>query len=170
MPFAAESFDFIWCLGVLHHLGDPEAGFEELTRRLAPRGRLLVYVYSRPTQKGVRSLGLTAATLLRRFTVRFPHPMLRALCAPLAGLLYLCVVVPGRLGQLTSIGPLERLPLQTYRGRPLRSLWLDTFDRLSAPLEKRYVWEEIEPWFQKAGLEVEAVREDAGLIVLARRP
>ena len=102
--------------------------------------------------------------------MRLPHPLLRVLCAPLAGFLYLSLVVPGRLGDVASIKRLARLPLQTYRGSPLRSLWLDTFDRLSAPLEKRYVWDEIEPWFRRAGLEVEAVREDAGLIVLARRP
>lgn len=169
MPFGRAAFDFVWCLGVLHHLEDPEAGFDALVERLAPGGRLLVYLYSRPEEVGVRSAGLAAAALLRRITVRLPHPVLRVLCAPLAVLLYLCLVWPGRLGDVVSMKRLGRLPLQTYRGRPLRSLWLDTFDRLSAPLEKRYVWAEIEPWFRRAGLEVEAVREDAGLIVLARR-
>lgn len=169
MPLAQGSFDVIWCLGVLHHLVDPQRGFNELVRRLAPQGLLLIYVYSRSSGRGVRAFGLGMATLLRKITVKLPHPLLRVLCAPLAGLLYLTFVVPGRLGGVMPLRALDRLPLQTYRGRPLRSLWLDTFDRLSAPIEKRYLWHEIEPWFRAAGLEVEAVREDAGLIVLARK-
>ena len=35
-PFAPESFDFISSLGVLHHLDDPFAGFEQLLTYLAP--------------------------------------------------------------------------------------------------------------------------------------
>lgn len=170
MPLAPASFDFIWCLGVLHHLVDPEEGFRELDARLAPGGYLLIHVYSRASEKGVRAAGLKIAAALRRVTVKLPHPVLRALSVPLASLLYLTFVLPGRLGDATSLKPLARLPLQTYRGRPLRSLWLDTFDRLSAPIEKRYLWHEIEPWFQAAGLDVQAVREDAGLVVLARKP
>ena len=51
-----------------------------------------------------------------------------------------------------------------------RYLWLDTFDRLSAPLEARYTWEDLAPWFERAGLAVDAVRDDAGLFITAHRP
>ena len=57
-----------------------------------------------------------------------------------------------------------------YRGKPFRSLFLDTFDRLSAPVEHRYVWDELAPWFADEGLVVDAVREEAGWFVLATRP
>lgn len=170
MPFGPETFEFISCLGVLHHLTDPERGFQELATRLVRGGRLLIYVYSRASARGARAAGLATASFIRGVTVRFPPALLRTLSAPLASLLYVTFVLPGRLGDWLGLRPLSTLPLQTYRGRPVRSLWLDTFDRLSAPLERRYLWEELEPWFQRAGLEVEAVREDAGLIVLARRP
>lgn len=169
IPFKGGSFGFIWCLGVLHHLADPEAGFDALVSRLRPGGRLLVYVYSRATGQRARSIGLTLATLVRKVTVHLPHPLLRFLSGPIAGILYSVVVFPGWLGGRLGVAALENLPLQTYRGRPLRSLWLDTFDRLSAPLERRYVWSDIEPWFRGAGMVVESVREDAGLIVLARK-
>jgi len=169
-PFPDRSFGFVSCLGVLHHLGDPAAGFRALTRLLAPGGTLLVYLYSRPESAGVRATGLHAATALRRVSVRIPHPLLRLLAAPLAAALYLSVVVPGRIGDTTGIAPLSRLPLSIYRGQPVRSLWLDTFDRLSAPLERRYTWSELEPWYAEAGLTVRAVREDAGLYIVAERP
>ncbi len=54
-PFASGSFDFVSSLGVLHHLDDPRAGFERLLTYLAPGGRILLYLYSRPATPGVRA-------------------------------------------------------------------------------------------------------------------
>jgi hypothetical protein len=78
--------------------------------------------------------------------------------------------VPGRIGEMLHWTRLESLPLAPYRGRPPRVLWLDTFDRLSAPVEHRFVWEEVAPWFAEAGLHVLAVREYGGLVIVAERP
>ena len=169
-PLAAESFDFISCLGVLHHLADPRAGFDSLVRLLAPGGMLLVYLYSRPDPGTVRALALGSSAALRKLTVHLPHRVTRALAAPIAAALYATVVLPGHLGAKAGIRRLDGLPLVTYRGRPGRSLWLDTFDRLSAPIEKRYVWDEVRPWYEGSGLAVEAVSERGGLVILARRP
>jgi SAM-dependent methyltransferase len=169
-PFSDRSFDFVSCLGVLHHLAAPEEGFRTLARLLAPGGRMLMYLYSRPERLSLRSVGLAAATGLRRLTVRLPHPLLRRLSFPVAALLYAGLVVPGAVGARLGAPPLSRLPLSAYRGKPFRSLWLDTFDRLSAPIEHRYVWTDVEPWFGAAGLRVERVRDEAGLFVVARKP
>jgi SAM-dependent methyltransferase len=169
VPFADETFDFVTCLGVLHHLSDPEAGFRALTRLLAPNGRLFVYLYSRPSRFNLRALALRVATALRRVTTRLPHGLLRVLCAPLGFLLYVAFVVPGRVGEALRIPGLRSLPLHAYRRRPVRSLWLDTFDRLSAPVEHRYVLSDVEPWFERAGVRIESARDDAGLFILGRR-
>jgi SAM-dependent methyltransferase len=169
-PFAKESFDFVASLGVLHHLDDPRAGFERLVGYLAPGGRLLLYLYSRPARAGLRSTALWTAAFLRRLTVRMEHRDLRALSGPIAAALYVGVVLPGELGDRWGISRLARLPMDAYRGKPLRSLVLDTFDRLSAPVEHRYVWSELEPWFTEAGMVVEAARDETGWFVLARKP
>jgi SAM-dependent methyltransferase len=173
VPFADASLDLVTCLGVVHHLDDPRAGFDALARLVAPRGRFLLYVYSRPSGRGIRSLGLAGATGLRRLTVRLPHRLLRTVAAPIAAALYATLVVPGALGARRGWCRVASLPLATYRGSPLRSLWLDTFDRLSAPVEHRYALDEIERWFTDAGFEVTGVRDQpdlAGLVVLGRRP
>ena len=60
--------------------------------------------------------------------------------------------------------------MSTYRDKPFRSLVLDTFDRLSAPVEHRYIWAELAPWFADVGLVVDAARDETGWFVLARRP
>lgn len=170
MPVTPSGFGFVSCLGVLHHLADPKSGFDRVVELLEPGGILLLYLYSRPTGPGVRAAALAAARLFRRCTVRVPGALLKAISAPVALALYGTVVVPGQFGVRHGIGRLASLPLAFYRGKPLRSLWLDTFDRLGAPIENRYVWRELEPWFASAGLVVQSVREESGLFIVARRP
>ncbi len=166
-PFASESFGFISCLGVLHHLEDPRHGFHRLVELLAPGGVMLVYLYSRPEGPGARRVGLWLASALRTVTVRLPHRLLRAGSALVAGALSVLVVRPGAFGARRHIGVLAALPMAAYRGKPFRSLVLDTFDRLSAPVEHRYVWAELAPWFAEEGLEVRAAREEAGWFVVS---
>jgi len=169
-PFAPGSFDFIASLGVLHHLDDPQAGFDRLVTHLAPGGRMLLYLYSRPPTLGVRAVGLALAAALRALTVRIPHRLLKTASAPIAALLWCGVVAPGAYGERNGIKVLSGLPMDAYRGMPFRSLVLDTFDRLSAPVEHRYVWEDLAPWFEEAGLVVDAARDETGWFVLAHRP
>lgn len=169
-PFGDSSFGFIASFGVLHHLEDPRGGFNRLLRLLAPGGVLSLYLYSRPARGGVRGLGLSAAAALRRLTVRLPHRTLRTLCTPIAGLLSVTVVAMGRVGDTLGVQRLSDLPMRTYRDKPFRSLVLDTFDRLSAPIEHRFTWAEIAPWFAESGLVVDSARDDSGWFVVARRP
>jgi len=166
---ADGGFGFVSCLGVLHHLADPAGAFARIARLMAPGGVLLVYLYSRPEGRGVRATALRLATAARKVTVRVPHRVLRPLCYPVAAALYGLIVVPGAVGDRRGSKRLAGLPLEVYRGSPLRSLWLDTFDRLSAPLEHRYTWPEVQPWVADAGLDVLAIRTWGGLMITARR-
>lgn len=169
-PFADESFGFIACLGVLHHLQDPREGFDRLARLLGPDGLMLLYLYSRPSDPGIRRGALAVATLLRRFTTRLRPQVLRPLCVPLSAVLYVMMVLPGRVGERLRVPVLVGLPMSTYRDKPVRSLTLDTFDRLSAPVEHRFVWSELAAWFEESGLVVESARDEAGWFITARRP
>lgn len=169
-PFASRSFGFISCLGVLHHLDDPRQGFHRLVDLLAPGGIMLVYLYSRPDRLGARRVGLSLSAALRTVTVRLPHRLLRPCSWVVAAILSVLVVRPGAWGERRRIGALAGLPMAGYRGKPFRSLVLDTFDRLSAPVEHRYVWSELAPWFAAEGLEVSAARDEAGWFVVSRKP
>jgi SAM-dependent methyltransferase len=169
-PFAPESFDFISCLGVLHHFDDPHAAFQKLVRYLAPGGVMLAYIYSRPASFGVRQAALAASAASRRLTLRIPHRPLKSLSTVVAAGLYAGVVRPGRFGAERGHPRLAGLPMSAYRDKPFRSLVLDTFDRLSAPVEHRYVWSELEWWFTEAGMTVDAARDESGWFIVAHRP
>lgn len=45
--FEEDSFDFVYCTGVLHHTPAPFRGFRELCRVLRPGGKILVSLYNR---------------------------------------------------------------------------------------------------------------------------
>ena len=45
--FQADSFDFIWCNGVLHHTKNAETGFENACDSLKPGGYILVGLYNK---------------------------------------------------------------------------------------------------------------------------
>ena len=46
LPFAPESFDYIYSIGVLHHTPDCEQAFKGLPRLLKPGGRIAIWLYS----------------------------------------------------------------------------------------------------------------------------
>ncbi len=45
LPFADESFDIVWCNGVIHHTVDPDRALCEVARVLRPGGHMWLYVY-----------------------------------------------------------------------------------------------------------------------------
>jgi SAM-dependent methyltransferase len=47
LPFADESFDFVFSWGVIHHSSDMEAALGELVRVCRPAGRLVLMIYNR---------------------------------------------------------------------------------------------------------------------------
>ena len=66
-PFPLESFDFIYSIGVLHHLPDPDAGLCALRDLLAPDGAMNVMLYAPYGRTGIyiiqefcRRVGITA--------------------------------------------------------------------------------------------------------------
>jgi len=47
LPFRRQSFEFVYCFGVLQHTPDVRESFAALTRQLANGGRIAVDVYPR---------------------------------------------------------------------------------------------------------------------------
>jgi SAM-dependent methyltransferase/uncharacterized protein YbaR (Trm112 family) len=155
LPFAAESFDFIYSNGVLHHLPDPEKAFRSLLGYLKPGGEIQIFLYWQPEGRPVKSALLAAVTAMRRLTTRLPHRVVYALSYPAAWAAFALFVWPYRAMRLVRglRGLAERMPMKQYALYPLRVCVNDQFDRFSAPIENRYTRAEVESWFKRAGLE-----------------
>jgi SAM-dependent methyltransferase len=155
LPFAAESFDFIYSNGVIHHLPYPERAFQNLLGYLKPGGEIQIFLYWQPEGRPVKSALLAAVTAMRRLTTRLPHRVVYALSYPAAWAAFALFVWPYRvLRRIPGFTHLAgRMPMKQYAIYPLRVCVNDQFDRFSAPIENRYTRAEVESWFERAGLE-----------------
>lgn len=164
LPFRQEQFDLAYSLGVLHHLPDPEAGFQKLVAKVRAGGRVLIYVYHALEGEPVKQAILKAVNFTRKLTVRLPHKVLLPLTTTLGYGLYVGVVLPYRaLSRLPATRAFaESLPLKSYAPYPVRVIVNDQFDRFSAPLENRYRRRDVEGWLERAGLTAPDVLGGAG--------
>jgi len=167
-PLADDTFDFVYSLGVLHHLHDTSGALGRLVRLVRPGGRLRIYLYWQPD--GWRGRLLSAVNAWRPLTTRLPFPLLKAFCFCLSAALWVGVVLPYKVLQAAGVSGVARLPLVQYTKYPFVILYNDQFDRFSAPLEKRYRESDVGPLLEACGLVDVRVWPRYGWIAEGRRP
>jgi SAM-dependent methyltransferase/uncharacterized protein YbaR (Trm112 family) len=170
-PFALESFDFIYSIGVLHHLPDPEAAFQNLLRFLKPGGVVQIYLYWKPEARPIKAVMLSGVTAARRLTTRLPHNAVHALAYPTAAVAFLCFVWPYRmLRRLPLLNRVaEEIPMKQYASLPFRVCVNDQLDRFSAPIENRYTRADVHDWLARASLEAVSIGENFGWVATGRK-
>lgn len=170
-PFADESFDFIYSIGVLHHLPDPERAFQNLLRYLKPGGEIQIYLYWKPERRPIKAMLLSVVSFARRLTTRLPHSAVYTLAYPSALAAFVLFVWPYRITRLfPSFRPLaEKLPMKQYAKFPFRVCVNDQLDRFSAPIENRYRRAEVESWLTRASLESISVMANYGWVATGKK-
>ena len=170
-PFARQSFDFIYSLGVLHHLPDPEEAFLNLLRYLKPGGDIQIYLYWKPERRPIKAALLSFVSLVRKVTTRLPHSVVYALAYPSAAAASVLFVWPYRLMRrfpaLQSLA--EQLPMKQYADLPFRVCVNDQHDRFSAPIEFRYRRAEVEGLLGRGDLEGIDVSPNYGWVGTGRK-
>ncbi|HYM75141.1 MAG TPA: class I SAM-dependent methyltransferase [Candidatus Dormibacteraeota bacterium] len=163
LPFAPESFDFIYSIGVLHHTPDCERAFKVLPSLLKPGGRIAIWLYS----------GYNAwykmSDVYRKVTRRLPPRLLHALCygvVPLYGIHVVLKKIP-LVGRPASGALAYAIPMAFHPDRRWRIL--DTFDWYSPWYQSKHTYEEVFRWFESCGLEDLRVIEQP-IAVQGRRP
>ena len=170
-PFARESFDFIYSLGVLHHLPEPEHAFRNLLRYLKPGGDVQIYLYWSPERRPIKATLLGAVSLVRKVTTRLPHRAVYALAYPASAAAFVFFVWPYRMMRhFPSLRNLaEQLPMKQYADLPFRVCVNDQHDRFSAPIEFRYKRAEVEDLLDSGSLESIGVTPNYGWIGTGRK-
>jgi SAM-dependent methyltransferase len=163
LPFAPESFDYIYSLGVLHHTPDCEAAVKNLPRFLKPGGELAVWLYSSYNR------WYRFSDIYRKVTRRMPPRLLHALCygtIPLYGLHQVLRKVPlvGR-----PVGGALRMLVPMSFNRDPRWRVLDTFDWYSPWYQSKHTYEEVFRWLESCGLQDLSVGE-IPIAVRGRKP
>ena len=156
-PVKRRSLDFVYSIGVLHHLPDPKGGFLSLARLLKPGAPMFIWVYVRG-----RGRQIAAFTAMRAVSMRLPLRFLNVVCLALAAVQWTVWLLPYRLlHRVAATRRLtERMPFTWYARHPFRVLHTDWFDGLSVPLVSYYKPDAIATWYREAGHE--RIRIDPG--------
>ncbi len=171
-PFPLESFDFIYSIGVLHHLPDPQTAFQNLLRYLKPGGEIQIYLYWQPERRSLKFLLLAIVNSFRNLTTRLPHWAVHAFAYPSAVAAFLFFVWPYRImQQVPALRSLSaNMPMKQYAVLPFRVCVNDQLDRFSAPIENRYTKTEVEAWLSGAGLKKSQVIANFGWLGTGQKP
>jgi len=147
-PFREEIFDYVYSLGVLHHLPVPEEGLHALLSLLKPQGTLSIWVYSKS-----RKVANALLEMVRFLARRLPYPLMNALSFMMASLDWGIFIFPYKV--LRKYGLMERFAfprVMLYARYPFVVCWTDWFDRLSAPIRFYYDKKDLQGWARRARL------------------
>jgi SAM-dependent methyltransferase len=147
-PFRPGTFDFMYSMGVLHHLPDPEGGFDSLTRLLSKGQEIFIWCYDdeKPSKNAVYEV-------IRRCTTKLSFRSLYFLTLIAARTINLVFNCPAILLRRIGIN-LKKVPYDYYNKYPARVLHADLFDVFSVPSTRYYDLDELERWFRKQKLKI----------------
>lgn len=151
LPFADGSLDAAYCLGVLHHVPDPEAGLRAIAATLKPGAPFLVYLYyafdNRPW--AYRQLW-RVSDLIRRAVSCAPFPLRLAVSKVIAAVVYWPLARLGLI--LSSLGCMpDNWPLAYYRDKSFYTMRTNALDRFGTRLEHRFTQDQIRGMLKNAG-------------------
>ena len=151
IPLPAQSLDFAYSLGVLHHVPDTQAAIAAIAAKLKPGAPFLVYLYYALDNRPAWYRALWRISNLARLVIaRLPHPLRLALSQTIAVLVYWPLARCARL--LSWLGISARaLPLSYYADKSFYVMRTDAYDRFCTRLEKRFTRGEIERMLRNAG-------------------
>ena len=148
LPFR-EGFDYIFCIGVLHHLPAPQQAFEKLVGLLKPKSLISIWIYGRKHN----FLAIHIYEPIRKFTTRIPHKALYYLCYLPAAIMGVFNILYKAFNSFSLTKHFAGLiPFKYYSHFPFRTKLNDSFDVFSAPSAKYYTEQQIRDWFEAAGL------------------
>jgi len=162
LPFADDTFDFGYALGVLHHTPDPEVTLRDCVRILKPGAPLLVYLYydldNRPAWY---RLLWRASDRARRVISGLPFRLRFWISQASAALFYWPLARTARVVSRIAPARAEQIPLGFYRDKPFYVMRNDALDRFGTRLEHRFTRSEVAELLEQAGLERVAVSPEA---------
>jgi SAM-dependent methyltransferase/uncharacterized protein YbaR (Trm112 family) len=150
-PFRKGTFDFIYSIGVLHHLPNPQKGFQVLSSLLDSKQDIVIWCYgNEKSQKNA------VYELLRNVTTRLDFRALYVFTYVAALGIRVFFNFPAMAGKFFGMGT-QNLPYDYYCQYPFIVLHADLFDVFSAPSTQYYNQEELMDWFAQSNVLLEEV-------------
>jgi len=152
IPFGDNSFDFVYSLGVLHHVPDTVSAIKHCFNKTKQGGWFLLYLYYNLENRGfVFRLLFNLANVLRQIIARSPQGLKHILCDMIAAVVYWPMAKFSQALSVLSEDLAKRIPLSYYRKTSFFIMRNDSLDRFGTPLEKRFSKKEIKEMLVSAG-------------------
>ena len=147
----ANSQDFGYSLGVLHHIPDTNKALKDCAKLLKSKSPFLLYLYYNFENKPLWFRFVwKISDLIRNFICKLPQKQKKRICNLIAYLIYFPL---SRLSNiLEKIGiNVENIPLSDYRSKPFYMCKNDALDRFGTRLEQRFSKSEIINMLKSSG-------------------
>lgn len=154
LPFDDESFDFVFSLGVLHHIPDTELALKQCVNKLKCGGYFLTYLYYSLDNRGAFFKGMFyISDIFRKYISRLPIRAKNLFCDFIAISIYLPLIILGASFKVIGLKKIaQKIPLHFYINKTFNVIRNDARDRFGTPLEQRFNKEQIRSMMEKAGL------------------
>ena len=157
MPFNDNTFDKVFCFGVLQHTPNPKKAFFNLVRVLKPGGQLVADIYAKTLARCL----LTPKYFIRMFTRNINPKKLYVyvnnyinLAWPVAKIISKIPKIGYRINWRLLIADYSQTILKGADNKLLKEFAvLDTFDMLSPKYDYPQTLNTFKKWFVEAGLE-----------------
>lgn len=150
LPFREELFEFIYSLGVLHHLPEPESSYRTLISHLKKHGAIFIWLYAH----SMRKVALEGLRLLAKRLSNDSVRRMAFVCNLIDyGLFVNFYRFTAKLAVLKKVAK-DTFPLRLieYATHGYDVALTDWFDRLSAPITNYYKESEMKSWLTCSGL------------------
>jgi len=152
-PIPANSQDFGYSLGVLHHVPDTEGAIRACVELLKPGAPFLVYLYYNFDNRSLAfKLTWRCSDMIRRVVCKLPSTLKNLVTDILAVLLYFPLARLCLLAERFGFA-IDSIPLSYYRNHSFYTMRTDSRDRFGTPLEQRFTRKEIAKMMAATGLE-----------------
>ena len=151
-PLPANSQDFGYSLGVLHHVPDTARAISSCVAMLKPGAPFQLYLYYAFDNRSIAfKLVWRASDLLRRTICKLPSTLKHLLTDSLAVVVYYPLARLSLLAERVGFR-VASIPLSYYRNHSFYTMRTDSRDRFGTPLEQRFTRSEISEMMNGAGL------------------
>ena len=156
IPFEDGSFDFVFSLGVLHHVPNTQLALNKSVKKLKKNGYFLLYLYYSLENRGwFYKFLFNSSSLFRKIISKLPVGLKKNICDALAVFVYLPFVGLSLLIKklLPHSNLYSKIPLSYYTDKSFNIICNDALDRFGTPLEKRFTKLQIEEMMKRSGLD-----------------
>jgi SAM-dependent methyltransferase len=168
IPFSDDTFDHVFCLGVIQHTPDPEASFFSLASKVKKGGMLYIDIY-RKSWYHYLHWKYILRPITTKMSMQFLYRLLQKSVPPLVPISKILRKLFGRAGaRLVPIVEFSHLGLDPS----LNVDWaiLDTFDMYSPAHDHPQSIGTVQSWFEAAGFEdIDVWYGDNGIVGRARK-